>query len=134
MGRATVTITDEGQRKLASHYVARGPVGTRITFQGPKRTVSQSDKMWAMLTDISRQTLLYGVAYSPEDWKTILLADLGKEMRLCPSLDGPGFVQLGHSSSALAKDEMSDFIELIYARGAERGVVFSDPKEQYGAP
>ena len=62
MGRVTLTITNEGQRKLAHNYVARGPAGTRITFQGPKRTVLQSDKMWAMLADFSRQTLLYGVA------------------------------------------------------------------------
>ena len=28
---------------------------TRVEFKGPKRTLDQNSRMWAMLTDVSRQ-------------------------------------------------------------------------------
>jgi hypothetical protein len=48
-------------------------------------------------------------------------------MRLVPSLDGTGVVNLGRSSSNLSKSEFSDLLELIHEFGARHGVVFHDP-------
>jgi hypothetical protein len=97
---------------------------TRATFAGPKRTLPQNERMWAMLTDVARQVKWHGQKLSPDDWKVVFLSALKAELRMVPNLDGNGFVQLGRSSSALSVDEMSDLMALIEAFGAREGVTF----------
>jgi hypothetical protein len=127
MGRAVVPIVSEAARKRAASYVARAPIGTRVTFQGPQRTVDQNAKMWAMLTDFSRQVVHFDRRYDAGAWKEIFLAGLGREARFAPTLDGDSIIALGRSSSDLSKQEMSDMIEMLYAEGAKRGVKWSEP-------
>lgn len=94
-----------------------------LTVAHETRTIEQNDKMWATLTDISKQVDWYGQKLSPEDWKHVLSASL-KKQRAVPGIDG-GFVVLGQSTSQMSIKEMSDMIELATAFGAERGVRFS---------
>ena len=100
----------------------------RVSFSEPKRSVAQSDKMWAALDDFAKQATLYGQRYSKDDWKLIFMHALGRELRMAPALDGKGFVPIGTSSSKLSIRNMSDLIELIHAEGAARGVVFKDQR------
>lgn len=102
------------------------PVGGRIEFKAPKRTVPQNDRMWAMLTDVAGQKVHCERKYSPDQWKVIFLAACGREMQFIPSLDGSTFIPWGQSSSDLSKDEMSALIEFMQAWGAENGVIFHD--------
>lgn len=88
------------------------------------RSLDQNAKMWACLTDISKQVDWYGVKLSPEDWKHVLSANL-KQQRSVPGIDG-GFVVLGLPTSKMTIAEMSELIELATAFGAQRGVVFHD--------
>jgi len=97
----------------------------------PTRTVEQNDKMWAVLTDISRQVqwpvdgkLQWLI---PEDWKHILSAGLRKHQRVAQGIDG-GFVILGQRTSKMTIGEMCDLIELALAFGAERNVKWSNEK------
>jgi hypothetical protein len=94
-----------------------------------KRSAAQNRKLWPMLEEISLQTDWHGEILDPEDWKIMFLAALSREknmeMRIVPGING-GLVNLGRSSSALFSDQFSDLIELIYAFGSERGVVFKD--------
>lgn len=87
------------------------------------RTLQQNAKMWAMLTDISKQVewLVDGKfqKLSPEDWKDILSAGLKKHQRVAQGIFG-GFVMLGERTSKMSIAEMSDVIELCYMFGAER--------------
>lgn len=108
---------------------ARLPEGTRVEFKGAKRSMAQNDRMWAMLTDISRQLAWHGQKMRPDDWKLVLLSGLKRELRIVPNINGDGFVNLSQSSSDLSKAEMSDFIELIFAFGAKHGVKFQDDAE-----
>lgn len=94
------------------------------------RTDDQNRKLWQMLQDVARQVPWFGVKLEKEDWKLVFLASLNREMRIVPNLDNDGFVNLGQSSSKLSKAEFSDLIELIYKFGAEKGVVWTDPKER----
>ena len=126
MSRALLVLANDTIRRKAALWCEKLPKDTRVEFKGPKRTIPQNDRMWAMCTDVSQQILWYGVKLSPEDWKLLFLDDLGRELRMAPSLDGKGFVNLGRSSSKLSIEEMTDLIELIFKRGAELGVVFSD--------
>jgi hypothetical protein len=86
--------------------------------------------MWPMLRDVSKQVqfVVNGVlTYVDEyDVKDIMTAALRKHTRMAQGIDG-GVVFLGMRTSKMKKDEMIDLIELIYAFGSERGVVWSEP-------
>lgn len=126
MSRATVIVQGDSDRQRAIHWASKAPVGTRIDFKAPRRTVPQSDRMWACLSDIAQQLPYHGIKLTPDDYKLLFLDALKREVRMVPNLDGNGFVSLGRSSSDLSKEEMSDLLELIAAFGAEHGVVFHD--------
>ena len=99
-----------------------GPVV--ITLGREKRTLDQNAKMWAMLTDVSRQVVWYGEKLSQESWKHIFTASLFKQ-KTVPGIDG-GFVVLGQSTSKMKKRPFAELIELMYAFGAEHGVRWSE--------
>ncbi len=127
MTRALVVIRNPDDRRLCEQYIARTMPGDRVEFKRSRRSLPQNARMWAMLTDVSRQLPWHGVKLPPDDWKLIFLDALKREVRTVPALDGRGFVNLGRSSSDLSKEEMSDLMELIAAFGTQHGVVFSDP-------
>lgn len=88
------------------------------------RSLEQNAKMWACLTDISKQVNWYGHKLSPDDWKHVLSATLRKQ-KAVPGIDG-GFVVVGLSTSQMTIAEMSEMIELAHAFGADQGVKFHD--------
>ena len=88
------------------------------------RSLEQNAKMWACLTDISKQVNWYGNKLSPDDWKHVLSATLRKQ-KAVPGIDG-GFVVVGLSTSQMTIAEMSEMIELSHAFGAQQGVTFHD--------
>ena len=133
MSRVTVVLNSRMARERVSRWVMNAPLNTRVEMKEPKRSLPQNDRMWAMLTDVSRQVAHHGVKLSPDDWKLVFLEALGRELRMVPNLDGTGFVNLGRSSSDLSKVEMTDLIELIFAYGAQHGVVFLDGQGSGGA-
>lgn len=130
MGRALLVLHNDERRAQAIDWVRKAPKETRVTFQGPKRTLDQNSKLWAMLTDVATQLTWHGQRLTPDDWKLVFLASLKQEMRIVPNIDGNGFVQLGRSSSDLSKEEMGDLFEIIDAFGARHGVIFGDEAPQ----
>ena len=126
MGRALLVLWNDATRAKAIDWIRRAPKETRVVFQGPKRTLPQNDRMWAMLTDLSEQLLWHGQRLSTEDWKQVMLASLKQEMRIVPNIHGDGFVQLGRSSSDLSKEEMGDLMTIMEAFAARYGVKFKD--------
>lgn len=89
------------------------------------RSLEQNARLWAMLSDISRQVDWYGRKLTPDEWKHVFSAAL-KKQEVVTGIDG-GFVVLGLSTSKMTKAEMSDLQTLIEAFGAERNVRFSAP-------
>ena len=90
------------------------------------RSLAQNARLWAMLTDVSKQVDWYGRKLSPEEWKHVFSASL-KKQDVVPGLDG-GFVVLGLSTSKMTKAEMCDLQTLMEAFGADKGVKFSAPE------
>lgn len=129
MGRALLVLYNDDIRAKATKWIAGAPKDTRITFQGPKRTLPQNARMWAMLTDVAEQAERFGRKYTTDEWKAIFLSALGQEMKFVPSLDGKTFIPIGHSSSNLSVQEMTDMIELMFSFGAQHGVIFHEPDE-----
>lgn len=130
MTRATVIINTDADREKIARWARGVPFLTRVEFKEIKRTLPQNDRMWAMLTDVSRQVLWHGIRMSADDWKLVFMDALKRELRMVPNLEGDGFVSLGRSSSDLSIEEMTGMIELIFQFGAQRGVVFKEPEKK----
>jgi NinB protein len=128
MTRRPLIIDNEDTRALALKWARTVPLWTIIEFRQAKRTTDQNALLWSLLGDISKQVDWHGQKLEAEDWKTIFMNALNSEMRMVPALDGRGFVSLGTRTSKLTKSEMSDLIEVIYAFGATRGVVFHNER------
>jgi hypothetical protein len=128
MGRALLVLHNDAMRAKAIDWIRRAPRETRVEFKGPKRTLPQNDRMWAMLTDIATQKKWHGLTLDADAWKLIFLDALHREMRIVPNLDGTGFVNLNQRSSDLSVSEMTDMIELMFAWGAQNAVKFQEPE------
>lgn len=124
MKQVFILAHDEARRR-ALEAIQNAPQGYAVTISEPTRTLEQNSRLWASLADVSEQVNWYGKKLAPEDWKHVFTASLRK-LEVVPNLDGTGFVALGTSTSKMSKREISDLLELIYAFGAERGVVFGD--------
>lgn len=130
MSRVALILGNPKVREQAARWCMTAPSGTRVEYKETKRTIPQNDRMWAMLTDISRQATLGGKRYDTDQWKVIFLHALGQELTFLPSLDGATFVPYGQHSSDLGKSEMTALIDLIRVWGEQHGVVFHDQQAE----
>ena len=126
-GRAQLVMTGLDIRAQAKRWIDKAPAGTRVEFKGPQRTPEQSDRMWAMLTDIVKQHTFNGRTYTTNEAKVVFMHACGKEMEVLPTLDGRSFITYGQSSSDLSVQEMTQLIEFMFAWGAENGTVWNEP-------
>jgi hypothetical protein len=105
------------------------PVKIEVTEAKPTRTLEQNSRLWALLTDVSRQVQwpVDGKLQhlSPEEWKEIFTAALRKGQRVAQGIEG-GFVMLGSRTSRMSIGEMVDLQTLIEAFGIEHGVKWHD--------
>lgn len=127
MSRALLIIRSAFDRERATRWISKAPSGTRVTFQGVKRSLPQNDRMWAMLTEVAEQATHCGRKYTADQWKVLFMHACGREVQFIPALDGSTFIPWGNRSSELSKQEMSDLIEFIMSWGLEHGVAFHDP-------
>ena len=130
MSKRLFVLSHDLARQRAIEAVKDAPAGYAVTLAEPTRTSDQNARLWASLTEVSRQVEWYGKRLTPESWKHVFSAAL-KKQEVVPSLDGTGFVVLGASTSRMSKREFSDLLELIAAFGAERGVVWSEQEPVY---
>lgn len=123
-----VILGNDWSRSRAIEAVQNAPQGHVCEVRERRRTVPQSDKMWAMLGDISRAEP-EGRKLIPEDWKVLMMHACGWECQFLEGLDGRPFPK-GFSSSQLTKSQMRDLIDFIQAYGDQHGVRWSDDQEQ----
>lgn len=114
-------------RKNAILAVQEAPQGHVVSIKAPTRSLMQNNRLWALLTDVSRQVEWYGRKLTPENWKDVFTAAL-KKQDVVPGIEG-GFVVLGMSTSKMTKQEMVDLQELISAFGAEHNVKWTENYE-----
>lgn len=120
----TFVFSHAQARRLAAEACMHAPDGYVCTIKEKTRTLDQNAKLWPMLSDISRQVEWYGSQLTEDEWKDVFSAAL-KKQKVVPGLDG-GFVVCAQSTSKMGKKEFADLIELMYAFGAEHGVVWSE--------
>lgn len=123
-----VALTNAFSRERIKAIIDRAPVGHIVTVAEPKRSLDQSAKMWAMLSDIS-VSKPGGRRMIPEDWKVVMMAACGWEVQFLEGLDGRPFPS-GFRSSQMTKAQMADLITFIQAWGDENGVRWTDPEQE----
>jgi len=142
MARQIITLANERLVDRTIQYVreafAKRP-GSRVEIKGPKRSNDQNAAMWAMLGDLSDQLRWGGQQMSAEDFKLVMLDALRRErrdeMRIVPSFDRTGFVNISPTSSSdLTHEEMRDLLTITRAFGDQQGIVWSEPKPKDKRP
>lgn len=118
---------------FATELSVSGAVEIIVRPVKSRRTLEQNAKLWAMLGDISRQVEwpVNGVMQKldSEDWKALMTAAARQEIRMAQGING-GVVMLGVSTKRMTVAELGDVIECMYAFGADKGVIWSEPKGQ----
>lgn len=133
----TFFLVHNQARQGVAQYAMQAPEGWTVTFRPPNRSSDQNAKMHAMFSDIAKQCTFMGERLDSEDWKRLLVDAFARVMasqgtpirhgcRIVPALDGQGFVQLGIQTRRFLKKEASEFIEYLYAYGAENNVRWTD--------
>jgi len=99
--------------------------GVKIVVEAKRetRSLEQNSRLWALLTDVSKQVDWYGKKLTPDEWKDVFTAALKKE-KVVPGING-GFVVLGQSTSKMSIAEMVELQTLIEAFGADKDVKWS---------
>ena len=124
-------------RRRAMAAVADAPEGWRVTVSPPSKSRDQEERYHAMIGDIAKQCEFFGLKWHVDDVKRLLVDAFAEAMRqagtplhhdgrVIPSLDGKRVVQLGTQTARFRKSEASEFIEHLFAYGAERDVKWSN--------
>lgn len=124
--RLRFVLAHDVARSRAIEAVRTAPEGWYVEVKAPTRTLLQNARMWAMLTDISRQVDWYGQKLTTEEWKDVFSAALNQQ-KVIPGVNG-GFVVCATRTSQMTKREMGDMMELMGAFGAEHDVEWSEPE------
>ena len=120
----TVILRGDSQRELAKQYIDQAPPGAVMRLGKPTRSLDQNNKMWALLSDISRAKP-GGRHHTTEIWKCLFMQACGHEVQFEIGLNGQPF-PTGFKTSRLSAEQMSELIEFIYAWGSENGVIFTE--------
>jgi len=118
--------------------LAEGDVSVSVKPQTKSRDVEK--KYHAMIADISKQVTFYGkTKYDADVWKALLVeqfaqdrAEMGEPLRhparKITSMDGHRIITVRPSTTQFSKKEARDFVEFLYAQGADMGITWSDPE------
>ncbi|WP_280568198.1 recombination protein NinB [Chromohalobacter sp. 296-RDG] len=119
--------------RMGGKGLEAGAIEIVLRRPSDKRSLDQNARLWAVLTDVSKQVEWYGRYLPKEAWKDIFSAALERQ-DVVPGLEG-GFVMIGGRTSKMSKKRFADLLTLIDAFGADHGVRWSDPAlrvlEQY---
>lgn len=137
MSRSFVLSHDTARRTAAACCMLPEYAGYHVRITEPLKNREQEEKYHAMIGDIAKQVEHIGRKWDADDWKRLLVDDFAEEMRMAgtplhhdgrvtPSLDGRRIVQLGIQTRDFYVKEASQFIEYLYAEGAQYGVVWSE--------
>lgn len=119
MSRAVLVLASNDIRKRAIAWINKAPFGTRVEYKAPKRSIPQNERLWLMLTIISKLEW-HGQRYSPEDWKEYFMNAYRGE-KWMPAENG-GMVPIGRSTSDLSKHEFGELMELMAAFCARQNI------------
>lgn len=86
------------------------------------------------LSDVAKQCQWAGKSWSVEEWKRLMTAAWcranAQGVEIVPAIDGQGFDVIYQRTSTLTKAECSDLCEYVFSWGADKGVIWSEPKRE----
>jgi hypothetical protein len=119
------TVILGSKRDYAHRLIDAAPAGSVVTIGPPKRTLSQNDRMWALLSIISAAKPR-GRVHIPKVWKGVFMEALGHEVQFIPSMDETHFIPMDLSTSKLTKAEFSDLFLVIEEYAARNQIDLGD--------
>jgi hypothetical protein len=137
MTRRTFFLVHQTARERAAAVVWDAPDGWMAVFSEPTKKRTQEERYHAMIGDIAKQVEHIGRKWHLDDMKRILVDEFAEEMRLAgtplhhdgrviPSFDGRRIVQLGIQTRDFHVKEASQFIEYLFAFGAQHDVCWTE--------
>jgi len=127
----TLVLISQAVRERAKRLIDIAPVGAVANIREATRSGEQNDKMWAMLSDISRAKP-EGRRHTAETWKAIFMNACGWEVQFIEGLDGRPFPE-GFRSSRMTVRQMADLITFIQSYGDQHSVAWTYPEERQAA-
>lgn len=125
-----ITVTDDrADREALLQLVRELPAGWRLHVAGPAHTTLQRKKFNAMCGDLAKQVKIGGDQLTQEEMKHWLVA-AWKQQTMLPGDQRGAIVFVGEGLRKKAKADVAELIELAYAVGAEREVVWSKQSQQ----
>lgn len=114
-------LNSDAARNRAIAAIDRAPAGYIASIEEPRRTLSQNDLLWALLTQVS-VARPGGHRFTPDEWKSRFMHACGWDCQFLPGIaDGHPF-PVGFRSSKLTKSQMTNLIDFILAWGSEQGI------------
>lgn len=137
MSKRTFFFKHASAREGAARFCYEAPEGWMVVFSEPAKKRIQEEKYHAMIAEIALQVEHIGRKWDADDMKRLLIDYFADEMRMAgtplhhdgrviPSFDGRRIVQLGIQSRDFYVKEAAQFIEFLYAFGAQHGVQFKE--------
>lgn len=117
----TVILHSPGNRAEARHLIDLAPLGSVVKVSAPRRTIPQNDRLWAMLSQVSRAKP-EGRTHTPEVWKALFMAACGWSVQFEQGLEGGAPFPVGFRSSRLTKEQCGELMDFIEAYCARQGV------------
>ena len=129
-------LTDEAQAKvlmtgLWPKVIKALQSGKQLSMEikDAAKSREQEEKYHAMIGEIAKQAQHLGSKWDAESWKRLLVDQFCKDSGIktgavIPNLAGDGIIQLGMQTRKFTKEQASEFVEWLYAWGAENGVTF----------
>jgi len=127
----TVILSGRGAIERAKRLIDQAPQGAVVNVRAARRTSAQNDRMWALLSDVSRAKP-EGRCHTPEVWKALFMQACGHAVQFEHGLNGQPF-PTGFRSSRLSKEEMGELMNCIEEYGSRHNVVWSDEAKEKAA-
>lgn len=124
--RQRFILAHDRARELATSAVWRAPDRMMVEIKPVTRTLDQSARFHAMLTDIVKSGFTHdGRQFDVEDLKTLFVSawmiETGRRSDVVKGFAGEP-VQLRRSTTTFSKEEMGELMDLVEAFAAERGI------------
>ncbi|SCX93454.1 NinB protein [Nitrosospira sp. Nl5] len=121
------------QKDFAKQCIDQAPGDFVCTIKKATRREEQSEKFHAMCGDVARQCKYMSRWLTKDQWKVLFISGhavaTGIGADVVPGLEGE-FTNIRESSAQMSISRMASVIEYVAAYGADKGVVWSEPKRE----
>lgn len=129
MRQIVYLLDDERRRPFIVEKVRQAPLNVEIVIRKPQRSEAQNRRMHSMLGAIVKAgTKFAGRTWGKDTWRDIMLLLYCREKKLetgtMVEVDGEFWILGGTRSSELSTEQFSEWMDMIDAWMAERGIAW----------